>query len=321
MHAAINSAITHAMSEDPTTLVFGEDVAFGGVFRATTHLREKFGPRRAFNTPLSENGIVGFGIGVAIAGHRAIAEVQFADYIFTAMDQIVNEAAKCRYRSGAQFPAGGLTIRAPYGAVGHGGHYHSQSPEAYFCHTPGLRVVMPRNPYDAKGLLLASIRCDDPVIFLEPKALYRTAVSDNVPTEAYEVPLGKAEVVREGNDVTLVAWGAQVHVAEQAADALREERGATVEVVDLRSLLPWDAETVCQSVSKTGRLVVTHEAPITAGFGAEIVAEVTNACFTRLESPPERVCGMDTPFPLYGESLYVPTKLRVLEAMKRVLDF
>lgn len=321
MHAAVNAAMREAMREDGGAYVFGEDVAFGGVFRCTVNLREEFGGRRVFNTPLCETGIVGFGIGAALAGHRAVAEVQFADYIFPAMDQIVNEAAKARYRSGGQFPAGGLTVRAPYGAVGHGGHYHSQSPEAHFTHTPGLRVVVPRNPHDAKGLLLASIRCPDPVVFLEPKALYRTAVMD-VPTAPFEVPLGEAEVVQHGDDVTLVAWGAQVHVALEAAQDLAKTRpGVSVEVIDLRSLLPWDAGAVCDSVRKTGRLVVTHEAPHTSGFGAEVVSEVTASCFGFLESPPERVCGHDTPFPLYGEPFYLPTKRRVLEALVRALDY
>eukprot|EP00793_Prasinoderma_coloniale_P001266 PRCOL_00005038-RA len=317
---AINAAMDSVLESDPTACVFGEDVAFGGVFRCTAGLGEKYGSDRVFNTPLCEQGIAGFGVGLAAQGHTAIAEIQFADYIFPAFDQLVNEAAKYRYRSGGQFDCGGLTVRAPCGAVGHGGHYHSQSPEAYFAHTPGLVVVMPRGPREAKGLLLSSIRSRDPVIFLEPKALYRTAV-DEVPAEDYELPLGQADVVRSGGDVTLVGWGAQVHVLTAAAEKAQAELGVECEVIDLRTLLPWDRATVEASASKTGRLIVSHEAPITAGLGAEIVARVADRCFLRMESPPLRVCGYDTPFPLVHEPFYVPDELRVLEAIKRSVRF
>ncbi|KAG2486460.1 hypothetical protein HYH03_014907 [Edaphochlamys debaryana] len=312
---AVNEALAIALETDDRSYVFGEDVSFGGVFRCTVGLMERFGRERVFNTPLSEQGIVGFGIGLASLGSTAVAEIQFADYVFPAFDQLVNEAAKYRYRSGGNFHCGGLTVRAPYGAVGHGGHYHSQSPEAFFTHVPGLRVVIPSSPAEAKGLLLASIRCPDPVVFLEPKLMYRTAVED-VPEGDYTLPLGSARVVVEGSDVTLVGWGQQVLVLQQAAAQLAEAEGVSCEVLDLRSLAPWDAEAVCASVSRTGRLVVAHEAPLTGGFGAEVAATVATRCFTRLESPPVRVAGADTPFPLVWEPLYLPGVERVVEAAR-----
>jgi len=303
-----------ALQTDPTACVFGEDVAFGGVFRCTVDLLQKHGSDRVFNTPLCEQGIAGFAIGLAAMGHTAIAEIQFADYIFPAFDQIVNEAAKYRYRSGNQFNAGRVTFRTPYGAVGHGGHYHSQSPEAYFTHTPGLKVVVPRDPVQAKGLLLASIRDENPVVFLEPKALYRAAVAE-VPDGEFTLPLGEAEIVQEGSDITLVGWGAQMRVIQAAADMAKEKHGISCEIIDLRTLLPWDYHTVCESVNKTGRLVVSHEAPVTSGFGAEVIATVQKKCFYRLESPLQRVCGFDTPFPLAFEKVYLPDKLRVYDAI------
>jgi 2-oxoisovalerate dehydrogenase E1 component beta subunit len=303
------------LDTDDSACVFGEDVAFGGVFRCTAGLADKFGPRRVFNTPLSEQGIAGFGIGLASEGATALAELQFADYMFPAIDQLVNEAAKFRYRSGGEFACGGLTVRAPYGAVGHGGHYHSQSPEAFFTQVPGLRVVVPSSPADAKGLLIAAARCPDPVIFLEPKALYRAAV-EHVPAGDYAVPLGLARRLGErGQDVTVVAWGAQAQVARAAADLALSAYGVRADVIDLRSLLPWDVEAVSESVGRTGRVVVTHEAPLTGGFAGEIAAEVARRCFLKLEAPPLRVCGMDTPFPLVMEPLYLPGVERVLEAI------
>eukprot|EP00128_Syssomonas_multiformis_P013304 Colp12_sorted_trinity150504_noHs@19159 len=301
-------------------VVFGEDVAFGGVFRCTIDLASKYGRERVFNTPLCEQGIVGFGIGMAAAGATPIAEIQFADYIFPAFDQIVNEAAKYRYRSGGLFNVGGLTIRAPCGAVGHGGHYHSQSPEAFFAHSPGVKVVVPRSPMQAKGLLLSSIRDKNPVIFFEPKILYRAAVEE-VPVGDYMIPLSKAEVVKEGKDITAVAWGSQLHVLRDAAALAEEKFGISVEVIDLRTIVPWDVETIEQSVKKTGRLVITHEAPLTNGFGAEIASTIQQRCFLHLEAPIQRVCGWDTPFPLAFEKFYVPDKLRCLEAIKKTVEF
>ena len=232
----------------------------------------------------------------------------------------MNEAAKYRYRSGGQFNVGGLTFRTPYGAVGHGGHYHSQSPEAYFAHTPGLKVVVCRSPAQAKGLLLACVRDPNPCVFFEPKALYRAAVED-VPTGDYEIPLGTAEVVQQGTDVTVVAWGAQVNVAVKAANMARDKAGVSVEVIDLRTILPWDADAVVASVQKTGRCVVTHEAPVTGGFGAEVAAVVTERAFLSLEAPVSRVCGWDTPFPMVHERLYVPDALRVFEGIKAAVQF
>ena len=303
LFTAVNDAMRIAMKTDDTACVFGEDVGFGGVFRCSVGLQEEFGAHRVFNTPLCEQGIAGFAIGYASMGHTAIAEIQFADYIFPAFDQIVNEAAKFRYRSGNQFDCGGLTIRTPCGAVGHGALYHSQSPEAYFTHTPGLKVVMPSNPADAKGLLLASIRSPDPVIFFEPKALYRASVAE-VPVGDYEIELGKGKVVVEGSDVTIVGWGGQMLVLQKAVEAA-EKLGISCELIDLRSLLPWDVELVTRSVTKTGRLIVSHEAPRTGGFAAEIASTVQDECFYSLEAPVKRVCGYDTPFPLVFEKFYV----------------
>jgi 2-oxoisovalerate dehydrogenase E1 component beta subunit len=317
---AINNALDIAMGEDERTLCFGEDVGhFGGVFRATSGLQDKYGKLRCFNTPLVEQGIIGFANGLAAQGSRPIAEIQFADYIFPAFDQIVNEAAKFRYRSGNEFDVGKLTIRAPYGGGIAGGLYHSQSPEAYFAHTPGLKVVIPRNPYQAKGLLLASIRDDNPVIFFEPKRLYRASVGE-VPSEDYQLPIGKAEVVQTGSDITLLAWGAQMEILQKAAD-LAANDGISCEVIDLRSILPWDIETIANSVVKTGRLLVSQEAPLTAGFASEIAATIQQECFLHLESPIERVCGLDTPYPLALEKEYVADHLKIYEAIKRSINY
>jgi len=283
-------------------------------------LREEFGDDRVFNTPLCEQGIAGFAIGYAATGRTCFAELQFADYIFPAFDQIVNEAAKYRYRSGGQFDCGGVTFRAPCGAVGHGGLYHSQSPEAYFAHTPGIKVVMPRSPAQAKGLLLACLRDPNPCLFLEPKALYRASVEE-VPDADYELPLGKAEVVAEGGDITVVGWGSQVHVLAKACAMAKEQLGVDCELIDLRSILPWDAETVAASVNKTGRLVISHEAPRTLGFAAEVAAEVQERCFLRLEAPIQRVTGADTPFPLAFEREYVPDAVKVFEAIKAATTY
>ncbi|XOV78340.1 MAG: alpha-ketoacid dehydrogenase subunit beta [Aestuariibacter sp.] len=317
---AINNALDTAMTADEKVMVFGEDVGhFGGVFRATSHLQEKYGKGRVFNTPLVEQGILGFANGLASQGSVPVAEIQFGDYIFPAFDQIVNETAKWRYRSGGQFSVGTLTIRTPYGGGIYGGLYHSQSPEAYFAHTPGMKIVIPRNPYQAKGLLLASIRDDNPVLFMEPKRLYRASVGD-VPEEDYQLPLGKADIVREGTDITLLAWGAQMEIIEKAAD-LAEKDGISCEIIDLRSILPWDAKTICESVEKTGRLLINHEAPQTGGFASEIAATVQDKCFLYLESPIARVCGLDTPYPLAHEKEYMPDHLKTYEAIKRSLNY
>ncbi|KAF5299150.1 hypothetical protein FQA39_LY02323 [Lamprigera yunnana] len=273
MYQAINDALDTILRTDESAIVFGEDVAFGGVFRCSVDLQKRYGQSRVFNTPLCEQGIVGFGIGAAAFGATSIAEIQFADYIFPAFDQIVNEAAKYRYRSGDQFNCGKLTIRAPCGAVGHGGLYHSQHPEAYFAHTPGLKIAVPRGPIHAKGLLLSCIRDPDPCIVLEPKVLYRAAVED-VPTNDYSIPLGKADIVQEGDAVSLIGWGTQVHVLMEVAQLAKSKFQVDCEVIDLVSILPWDKDTVCKSAKKTGRVLIAHEAPLTNGFGAEVAATI-----------------------------------------------
>lgn len=320
MLQAINDALTIAMETDDKAVIFGEDVGhFGGVFRATSGLQDKFGRDRCFNTPLTEQGIAGFANGLASNGMTAIAEIQFADYIFPAFDQIVNESAKFRYRSGNEFEVGGITYRTPYGGGIAGGHYHSQSPEAYFTQTPGLKVVVPRNAYQAKGLLLASIRDKNPVVFFEPKRLYRASVGE-VPDEAYEIELGKAEVVQQGTDITVLAWGAQMEIVEEAAK-MAAKKGISCEVIDLRTLAPWDVETVAASVKKTGRLVINHEAPLTGGFAGEIAATIQQECFLYLESPISRVCGLDTPYPLIHEKEYMPDALKTFEAIKASMKY
>ncbi|MEX1226892.1 MAG: transketolase C-terminal domain-containing protein [Marinobacter sp.] len=320
MLQAINNALDIAMAENERVLCFGEDVGiFGGVFRATSNLQQKYGKSRCFNTPLVEQGIVGFANGLAAQGSVPVAEIQFADYIFPAFDQIVNESAKFRYRSGNLFNVGGLTIRAPYGGGIAGGLYHSQSPEAYFAHTPGLKVVVPRNPHQAKGLLLASIHDPNPVLFFEPKRLYRASTGE-VPEEDYRLPLGEAEVIKEGTDITLLGWGAQMEVLTQAVE-MAEKEGISCEVIDLRTILPWDVKTVADSVLKTGRLLISHEAPLTGGFAGEIAATIQERCFLYLESPIARVTGLDTPFPLALEKEYLPDHLKVFEAIRASVEF
>ena len=317
--ATICDALDIALKTDDKAVVFGEDVKFGGVFRCTMGLNEKYGTDRVFNTPLSEQGIGGFAIGLATSGATAIAEMQFADYIFPAFDQIVNEAAKFRYRTGGEFDCGKLTFRSPYGAVGHGAHYHSQSPEAYFAHTPGLVVVIPRSPVQAKGLLLASIRHNDPVIFFEPKILYRLADED-VPVEDYEIPLMKAEVMQEGTDITIVSYGTQLRHVRMAA-AMAAKDGVSCEIIDLRTILPYDEATVIASVKKTGRCIVTHEAPLTCGFGAEIASKIQEKCFSHLEAPVRRIAGYDTPFPLVFEPFYLPDRFKLYEAITQTAKY
>jgi len=313
-------------------VVFGEDVAFGGVFRCTMGLAEEFGRDRVFNTPLTEQGIVGFGIGLASMGHRAIAEIQFADYIWPAFDQIVNEASKMRYRSGGQYNAAGLTIRAPHMSVGHGGLYHSQSPEGFFLGVAGVKVVVPRGPIQAKGLLLSSIRDPNPVIFFEPKILYRSSI-EHVPLSPYILPLSSAEILRSGSDLTIVSWGTPLYVIETALSLLSsppsslaklvpdDVRKATVEVIDLRTILPWDRQTIIESVKKTGRLMIVHEAGKIGGVGSEIASVVTEECFLHLEAPIKRVTGWDTPVPLVFENFYIPDAVRVMDGIISTLKY
>jgi 2-oxoisovalerate dehydrogenase E1 component beta subunit len=320
MFQAINNALDIALEKDNSTLLFGEDIAFGGVFRCSINLQSKYGKDRVFNTPLCEQGIIGFGIGAAVNGAKAVAEIQFADYIFPAFDQLVNEAAKYRYRSGNLFDCGSLTVRAPCGAVGHGAHYHSQSPEAFFSHAAGLKVCVPRGPNKAKGLLLASINDNNPCIVFEPKILYRTAIED-VPVEPFQCELGKADILRVGSDVTLIGWGTQIHVLREVADKVKEDFDVDCELIDLVSIMPWDFETVCNSVKKTGRVLIAHEAPLTSGFGAEIAATVQEECFLHLEAPVQRVTGYDVPFPHVFEPFYMPSKSRCYEAVKKLINY
>ncbi|KAL9968485.1 hypothetical protein ACROYT_G020586 [Oculina patagonica] len=317
---SLTNAMDIVLDSDPSAVIFGEDVAFGGVFRCTVGLKDKYGKDRVFNTPLSEQGIVGFGIGMAAAGATAIAEIQFADYIFPAFDQLVNEGAKFRYRSGNLYDCGSLTVRAPCGAVGHGAHYHSQSVESFFAHVPGLKVVIPRGPIQAKGLLLSSIRDKNPVVFFEPKILYRQAVEE-VPVRDYEIPLSEAEILEEGSDVTLVGWGTQIHVLRDVCKMAKDLLGVNCELIDLRTILPWDEETVIKSVFKTGRLLIAHEAPLTGGFAGEIGSTVQEHCFLSLEAPVQRVCGWDTPFPHIFEPFYLPDKWRCFEALKKITSY
>jgi len=316
---AVNSALHQEMENDQDVVVLGEDIAtLGGVFRATEGLLAKYGDKRVMNTPLAESGIIGTAIGMALYGMKPVAEIQFLDFIYPGFDQIVSEAAKMRYRSGGQFTCP-MVIRSPYGGGIRGGHYHSQSSEAYFAHTAGLTVVVPSTPYDTKGLLLASIRHGDPVMFLEPKAIYRS-VKGEVPEEDYVVPIGKARIAREGKDVTLVAWGAMVHVANRAANAAAE-KDIDVEVIDLRTIFPWDRETVLESVKKTGRVVILLEAPRTGGFGGEIAATIAERVIDSLRAPILRVTGFDTPFPYTLEHVYMPDPKRTLAAIERSFNY
>lgn len=313
MVQAINDALRLEMRRDARVVVLGEDVGkVGGVFRVTQGLFEEFGDDRVIDTPLSEGGIIGAAIGMALYGLVPIPEIQFADFIFPAYDQIVSELAKLRYRSGGEYTSK-LVIRTPVGGGIRGGLYHSQSPESLFIHVAGLKVVCPSNPADAKGLLLASIRDPDPVIFFEPKRIYRAARGD-VPEGNHVVPLGKAQIVREGKSVTVVTWGAMLYESLEAAKHAAAE-GVDCEVIDLRTLWPLDIDTIVASVKKTGRLVVVHEAARSCGLGAEIVSLVTDKAFLHLEAPPARVTGFDTPFPYTLENDYLPLSNRILPAL------
>lgn len=310
---AIQSGLRNALQNDENVLLMGEDIGrLGGVFRVTQGLRAEFGADRVIDTPLSETGIVGTAIGMALHGLRPVSEIQFADFIYPAFDQLVSEAAKYRYRTAGEFQVP-MVVRTPYGGGIRGGQYHSQSPESLFIHTAGLKVVCPSNPYDAKGLLLQAIQDPDPVVFFEPKRVYR-AVKMEVPEDSYTLPLSEAKVVREGSALTCVAWGAMLLEAFAAAEEAAAQ-GVDVEVIDLRTLWPLDIDTLIASVHKTGRLVVVHEAPRTCGFGAELVSLVTERAFLHLEAPPVRVTGFDTPFPLTHEHEYLPLAPRVLPAL------
>jgi len=316
---AVRDGLLNEMTRDERVVLMGEDVGVaGGVFRATEGLQKEFGDDRVMDTPLAESGIIGLAVGMAVNGLRPVPEIQFMDFIFPAFDQIVSEVAKLRYRSGGGFTCP-MVIRTPYGGGIKGGHYHSQSGEAYFAHTPGLKVVIPSNPYDAKGLLISAIRDEDPVIFFEPKRLYRS-LKGEVPEDSYTVDIGKAQVVRPGKDVTIIAWGAMVPVCLKAAE-LCEPRGADCEVIDLRTLVPLDEETILESVKKTGRVVIVQEAPKTCGFGAEVSAIIAEEAILYLEAPITRVSGLDTPFPYTLEHIYLPDPERVALAVGKVKNF
>jgi len=331
MIQALRSAMDVMLGRDGDVVVYGQDVGyFGGVFRVTDGLQAKYGKQRVFDAPISEGGIVGTAVGMAAYGLRPVVEIQFADYFYPATDQIVSEAARLRYRSAGDFTAP-LTIRMPCGGGIYGGQTHSQSPEAFFTHVSGLRTVMPSNPYDAKGLLIASIENDDPVIFLEPKRLYNGPFDGHhdrpvvawskhplgmVPEGHYTVPLDKAAVFRPGTDLTVLTYGTMVWVAEAAAN----ETGIDAEIIDLRTLWPLDLDTIVESVKKTGRCVVVHEATRTSGFGAELAALVQEHCFYQLEAPIERVTGFDTPYPHAQEWAYFPGPDRVGAAFKRAME-
>ncbi|KAG0701507.1 thiamine diphosphate-binding protein [Suillus ampliporus] len=332
LYQAVRDALSISLAKDDTAVIFGEDIAFGGVFRCTMGLAEEFGRERVFNTPLTEQGIAGFGIGLASMGHTAIAEIQFADYIFPAFDQLVNEAAKFRYRSGGRFSIGGLTVRTPTMAVGHGGLYHSQSPEGYFMGASGLKIVIPRSPIQCKGLLLSAIRDPDPVIFMEPKILYRSAV-EQVPIDDYTLPLSRAETLIPGSDLTLLSWGTPIYHCEAALQLLSSPppsiaplippslRSAKIELIDLRTILPWDMETVVESVRRTKRLVIVHEAGMTGGVGGEIAAEIGKRAFLRLEAPVRRITGWDVPAALQFEKFNMPDSIRILDGIMETLSY
>ena len=330
MVQAIRSALDVALARDANVVIFGEDVGyFGGVFRCTEGLQAKYGASRVFDTPIAEGGIVGIAVGMGAYGLRPVAEIQFADYMYPGYDQIVSAAARLRYRSAGDFISP-MTIRMPCGGGIYGGQTHSQSPEVLFTHVCGLRTVMPSNPYDAKGLLISAIECDDPVIFLEPKRIYNGPFDGHhdkpvvpwsshrlseVPEGHYTVPLESASVIRPGGQLTGIAYGTMVWVSEAAA----AETGIDAEIIDLRSIWPLDLKTIVDSVKKTGRCVIVHEATRTSGFGAELAALVQEHCFYHLEAPIERVTGWDTPYPHAQEWAYFPGPQRVGEAFKRTV--
>ncbi len=331
MIQAINSALDTMLARDPDVVIFGQDVGFfGGVFRATDGLQAKYGLTRCFDAPIAEGGIIAAAIGMGAYGLRPVPEIQFADYIYPGIDQLISEAARLRYRSNGDFTAP-ITIRSPVGGGIFGGQTHSQSPEAIFTHVVGLKTVIPSTPYDAKGLLISAIEDDDPVLFFEPKRIYNGPFdghhdrpvqpwskhpASEVPEGHYRVPLGKAAVVRGGQDVTMLAYGTMVHVALASA----EEAGVDAEVIDLRTLLPLDTDTIVESVRKTGRCVIVHEATRTSGFGAELSAQVQERCFHYLEAPILRVTGWDTPYPHAFEWNYFPGPARIIAALRKVME-
>ncbi|WP_164115085.1 alpha-ketoacid dehydrogenase subunit beta [Sphingorhabdus sp. Alg239-R122] len=330
MIQAINSALDNMMERDDNVVMMGEDIGyFGGVFRATAGLQEKYGKTRVFDTPISECGIIGAAVGMGAYGLRPVPEIQFADYIYPGIDQLISEAARLRYRSAGEFIAP-MTVRSPFGGGIFGGQTHSQSPESMFTHVSGIKTVIPSTPYDAKGLLIASIEDNDPVIFFEPKRIYNGPFdgyydkpvqpwskhdAGEVPDDYYRIELGKANIVREGADLTVLAYGTMVHVAL----GVIKEHGIDAEVIDLRTLVPLDIETIEKSIEKTGRCLIVHEATRTSGFGAELSALVQERCFYHLEAPIERVTGFDTPYPHSLEWAYFPGPVRIGEALDKIM--
>lgn len=321
MVQAINEALALALEHDPSVIILGQDVGKnGGVFRVTDKLQERFGENRVVDTPLAESAVVGAAIGLAVNGFRPIVEIQFMGFLYAAMDQICSQAARVRYRTKGQFSVP-MVIRGPFGGGVRALELHCDSYEAFFTHTPGIKVVVPSNPYDAKGLLLSAIEDPDPVIFFEPMRIYRSIRAD-VPHGKYTVPLGKANVVREGEDVTVISWGAPVTLATQVAEQLQKEKGISIEIVDLRTLSPLDSKTVMNSIRKTGRAVVLHEAVRTSGFGGEIAARIMEEAFLYLQSPVMRVTGFDTPYPVHQvENDWLPNAERLIKAVEDVLTF
>jgi pyruvate dehydrogenase E1 component beta subunit len=318
MVEALNQAMRLEMARDERVMVLGEDVGReGGVFRVTDGLQKAFGPERVVDTPLAESAIVGAAIGLALNGMLPVAEIQFSGFLWPAFDEIINHAGRLRWRSRGRFTCP-LVIRMPSGGGIHAPEHHSESPEAVLAHTPGIKVVMPSSPYDAKGLLISAIRDPDPVIFLEPTRSYR-AVVEEVPDEEYTVPLGQARVIREGDEVTIISWGAMIREALAAAEQLETE-AINAEVIDVRSFVPLDVETIIASVEKTGRVVIVHEAVRTCGFGAELIAQINEKALTALEAPVVRVTGFDTVMPLpRAEHLYLPNSARVATAVRKLL--
>jgi len=321
MVEAIDQALQQEMHRDPSVVVMGEDVGRdGGVFRVTDGLAERFGEDRVIDTPLAESGIVGMAIGMAIAGYRPVAEIQFAGFAYPAYDQLVSHASRMRNRSRGRYTVP-LVVRTPYGGGIRALEHHSESMEMVFAHVPGLKTVIPADPYDAKGLLIAAIRDPDPVVFMEPARVYR-AIKMEVPEDIYTVPLGKARVVREGTDLTLVAWGAQLRTVREAAERLAQENVADAEVVDVRTMAPLDHETIVGSVKKTGRAVIVHEAPRSGGMGAEISAQIMERAILHLKAPVARVTGFDTMPPLAKlEQYYQPDVDRVVQTVRATMEF
>lgn len=317
---AVNQALKNELANDKTVVVYGEDVGVeGGVFRATVDLQKEFGVERVFDSPLAESAIVGTAIGMAINGMKPVVEMQFSGFIYPAFNQIVTHVARMRNRSRGKYTLP-MVIRTPYGGGIRALEHHSESTEALFAQIPGLTVVVPSTPYDAKGLLIAAIKSPNPVIFMEPKRIYR-AFKQEIPEEAYEIPIGKAKIVQEGEDLTIVAWGAMVRDVQKAMEMVKE-KGINPELIDLRTIAPMDRESFIESVKKTGRILVVHEAPKTLGLGAEIISIVNEKAFLYLEAPPTRLTGFDTTFPLpLGEKHYIPTPERIAKAIEDVVRY